>query len=290
VDDRALNGHVWQALANRLPKSPLDKPLRVMEVGAGIGTMIERMLSRKLLNYAVYTAIDTQEQNKDLACKRLREWSSNHNLRFEEASSDQWRLAGKRKYIVINFRDEDIFDFATHEHERYDLMIANAFLDLVDIPTTLPLLLNLLDKGGLIYFTINYDGVTILEPVIDSEFDKQILDLYHCAMNNCIVNGKRSGDSKSGRHLVSYLKNAGVQILAAGASDWVVIAGLDGYSQDEACFMHHIVHTIHQALITHPELDLNKFEDWIAERHHQIERGDLIYIAHQLDFLGAIVD
>jgi hypothetical protein len=263
---------------------------KLWEVGAGIGTMIERMLSRKLLNYAVYTAIDARKQNKDLARSGLREWSSNHNLRFEETSSDQWCMAGKRKYIEINFKDEDIFDFATHEHGRYDLMIANAFLDLVDIPTTLTLLLNLLDnKGGLIYFTINYDGATILEPVIDSEFDEQILELYHCTMNNRIVNDKRSGDSQSGRHLVSYLKNAGVQILASGASDWVIIAGPDGYSQDEAYFMHHIVHTIHQALIG-SLVDLKKFEEWIAKRHCQIEREDLIYIAHQLDFLGAIVD
>ena len=28
------------------------------------------------------------------------------------------------------------------------------------------------------------------------------------------------------------------------------------------------------------------FEAWIAERHAQIERGELVYITHQMDFLG----
>jgi hypothetical protein len=29
------------------------------------------------------------------------------------------------------------------------------------------------------------------------------------------------------------------------------------------------------------------FERWIAERHRQIECGELTYIAHQLDVMGA---
>jgi hypothetical protein len=33
-------------------------------------------------------------------------------------------------------------------------------------------------------------------------------------------------------------------------------------------------------------LDPVRFEAWIAERHAQIERGELVYIAHQLDFFG----
>jgi hypothetical protein len=30
------------------------------------------------------------------------------------------------------------------------------------------------------------------------------------------------------------------------------------------------------------------FRDWLAERREQIERGELIYIAHQMDFLARI--
>jgi hypothetical protein len=36
----------------------------------------------------------------------------------------------------------------------------------------------------------------------------------------------------------------------------------------------------------HPEIDNSLFEAWIAQRHAQIEAGTLVYIAHQLDFLG----
>jgi hypothetical protein len=32
-------------------------------------------------------------------------------------------------------------------------------------------------------------------------------------------------------------------------------------------------------------LDATAFERWLAKRHEQIEHGDLVYIAHQMDFL-----
>jgi len=56
VDDRALNAHVWNTLVNALPVTTPERPLRVLEVGAGIGTMVERVVERKLLKYAHYKA------------------------------------------------------------------------------------------------------------------------------------------------------------------------------------------------------------------------------------------
>ena len=48
VDDRALNRRVWETLAQSLPAAS-PAPLRVLEVGAGIGTMLERLLESGLL-------------------------------------------------------------------------------------------------------------------------------------------------------------------------------------------------------------------------------------------------
>jgi hypothetical protein len=75
-------------------------------------------------------------------------------------------------------------------------------------------------------------------------------------------------------------------VLAAGSSDWVVFAGPDGYPGDEAYFLHFIIDTISRALHGHPELAGSRFQAWIAQRHRQIEARELIYVAHQLDFLG----
>ena len=168
----------------------------------------------------------------------------------------------------------------------YDLIIANAFLDLVDIPQTLPRLRHLLKPGGLFYFTINFDGATILQPEIDPTFDAQVEMAYHRTMDERITDGRPSGDSRSGRHLFGHLARAGFDLHAAGASDWVVhpVAGL--YPADEAYFLHFIVHTMHGALHGCDELDPARLAAWIESRHRQIEEGELVYIAHQLDVFG----
>jgi hypothetical protein len=88
--------------------------------------------------------------------------------------------------------------------------------------------------------------------------------------------------------IFGYLRSAGAELLDAGSSDWVVFAGPNGYPADEAYFLHFIVHTMHAALEGHPDLDAARFEDWVAQRHAQVEQGALVYIAHQLDFLGRV--
>jgi hypothetical protein len=100
--------------------------------------------------------------------------------------------------------------------------------------------------------------------------------------------GRPAGSSRTGRQLFGRLQAAGARVIAAGSSDWVVFPGPDGYPGDEAFFFHFIIDTIGQALEGHPELDRSRFQSWIDQRHRQIEARELIYIAHQLDFLGYI--
>ena len=264
VDDRALNGHVYQTLRRALPHTPLT----VLEIGAGIGTMVERLLERQLFNSNVaYTVIDAEGTN------------------IEEA---QKRLGAIPSFFSVELEAIDLYDFVAREQgDRFwDLLIAHAFLDLVDLNTTLPLLFDLLRPGGLFYFTLNFDSGTIFQPTIDTEFDHKITTLYHRTMDERRTNGRLAGHSQTGRRLFKNLLEVQGEILAAGSSDWVVYASPKGYAADEAYFLHFIIHTVHQALANHPELDRSLFESWIARRHAQIEAGTLVYIAHQLDFIG----
>ena len=57
VDDRALNWQVWQRLVAALPRVTPLQPLRILEVGAGIGSMVERLVAGDVLTHATYTAI-----------------------------------------------------------------------------------------------------------------------------------------------------------------------------------------------------------------------------------------
>lgn len=288
VDDRALNERVWRTLAQSIHKFESSVPLKVLEIGAGIGTMLERMLERGLLDSAEYTGIDAQVDNIRHVNQRLPDWARRHGFEIQAHGDYKWRLASDHQQVFASFRAENVFKLINRKETNgdWDLLIANAFLDLVDIPSTLPHLFSLLRPGGLFYFSINYDGLTILEPVIDREFDRLIIDLYHRSMDRRTIDGRPSGDSQAGRHLFDHLRRAGAQILAAGASDWTVYAGDKGYPQDEAYFLHFIISTMQQELRSNPELDQVRFADWVQTRHTQIERGELLYIAHQMDYTG----
>jgi hypothetical protein len=190
--------------------------------------------------------------------------------------------------IDLHLYTSDLFDFLAKAGPltQIDLLLAHAFLDLLDIPSTLPQLVATLRPGTLLYFTINFDGVTILEPAIDPAFDAHIEQVYHGTMDERITNGRRSGDSKTGRHLFHQMQTAGIQVLDAGSSDWVVIPHHGIYPHDEGYFLHFIINTMYGALRDHPDMDTERYTHWIAQRHAQIEAGELVYIAHQLDYLG----
>ena len=289
VDDRALNRHVWETLVRALPASVPAVPLRVLEVGAGIGTMLERLLEWKLLNYATYTAIDVERENIVEAWRRLPVWAADQGFCVEK-SGEGVCLRAEARSVVVELEAIDFFDFAAREggHRPWDLLIAHAFVDLVNVPIALPALFSLLRPGGFFYFTIVFDGATLFQPQLEPVLDAQIEILYHQTMDQRLIAGKPSGDSQTGRHLFHHLRAAGAELLDVGSSDWVVFPGPAGYPGDEAYFLHFIIHTLQTALEDHPDLDAVCFADWIARRHAQVEDRSLVYIAHQLDFLGRL--
>jgi hypothetical protein len=146
--------------------------------------------------------------------------------------------------------------------------------------------LRLLVPAGVYWFTINYDGESIFAP--GHSRDDQVMQAYHRDMDERVRYGRPAGESRTGRHLFHHLRAAGAPALAAGSSDWVVSAGPDGnYPADEVYFMRRILDTIRDALRNRPDrVDPADLADWLAVRCRQLAAGDLVYIAHQLDFAG----
>ncbi len=288
VDDRSLNRHVWNSLVSAL--SCIKDPLNILEVGAGIGTMLERMLEWGLLRNAVYTAIDIDRSNIVEVPYRLSTWAEMNKFDFKVDGDDRLILTDINHQIIVDLKAIDIFKFISREEasRKWDLLVSHAFLDLIDVGATLPSLFSLLKPKGLLYFTLNFDGLTIFQPDIH-ELDDLIISLYHKTMDQRMINGKSSGDAKTGRHLFCQLRKAGAELLDAGSSDWVVFPTNNEYLADEAYFLHFIIHTIYTALIDR-KLDERRLSEWIRQRHSQIEQGELIYIAHQLDLLGRLLE
>ncbi|MEW6286986.1 MAG: class I SAM-dependent methyltransferase [Chloroflexota bacterium] len=275
VDDRSLNKDVLSALRANLPQ----EPFRIVEVGAGVGTMVRRLVRWDVIRRAEYVMVDEMTENIEYASEWVKVWAEETGLSVERSGENQARVFDKAHDVRIRFEQADVFDFIQKNQEPADLLIAHAFLDLLPMPESLTKLLSL--TKGLAWLTLNFDGVTTFEPTIDAGLDAQVERLYHETMDRRAT----GGDSRSGRHLFGHLQEAGAEILAAGASDWVVYARNGKYPDDEAYFLHFILHFVEQSLTGHPEMDSGAFAKWLRERRAQIERGELVYIAHQMDFL-----
>jgi len=278
VDDRALNRTVLNSLKSNLP----DQPIRIIEVGAGIGTMLARLIRWGVVTKADYILVDEMTENIQSAWDWIPLWAGELGLSVERSGENQLRAFDQTRDVRIRLECADVFDFIQKNKEPADLLIAHAFLDLLPMPESMPKLLAL--TKSLAWLTINFDGVTSLEPTIDAALDERIERLYHATMDSRAT----GGDSRAGRHLFGHLRGAGAEVLAAGASDWVVHSVNGKYPDDEAYFLNFILHFFEESLAGHSELDSAAFASWINERRAQIERGELVYIAHQMDFLAKV--
>lgn len=276
VDDRALNRHVLDSLRLNLPL----RPVRVIEVGAGMGNMLARLLSWDVFACGEYVHVDAMRENIEFAMNWLPEWAVGAGMRAERMGERQLRLYDATRDVRVLLEQVDVQEYAARCPEPGDLLIAHAFLDLLPMPESLPGLLSL--TKDLAWLTVNFDGLTSLEPAIDPAFDAKIERLYHETMDT----RRSGGDSRSGRHLFTHLRAVGADVLAAGPSDWVVYARDGEYPAEEAYFLHFILRFFEESLGGHPALDGAPFAGWLQRRRAQIERGELVYIAHQIDFLA----
>jgi SAM-dependent methyltransferase len=278
VDDRALNRAVLAELRRLLPAGAP----RVLEVGAGLGTMAARLLDWGVVGAGEYVLLDADRQLLDSSRRWLSDWAAAREVRCE-LLPDGLQVGDLQVRLV----HAELGSYLEAGHgELADVLIANAVLDLVDVRAVLPGLLRLLAPGGVYWFTINYDGESIFAP--GYRHDDLVMRAYHQDMDERIRYGRPAGESRTGRRLFHHLRDAGAPALAAGSSDWVVYPAPDGsYPADEAYFLHTILDTIQQALQNRQdEVEPADLADWLAVRRRQLAAGELVYIAHQLDFAG----
>lgn len=283
VDDRALNAGVLQWVLARL--GDIARPARVLEVGAGLGTMPTRLLELGALRSGTYTLLDCDARLLRDARDWLEAWSSERGLQTAR-EGDALVVRGLDASLTLHFLPRELESFLEAEVGRsaYDCVIGNALLDLLDVSSTLPRLLRLLVRGGIYWFSVNFDGETIFLPEHPSDAD--LMRVYHRSMDERVRDGIPAGDSKTGRHLFTHLRDAGARIARAGSSDWVVF-GEDGrYPAKEAEFLEFVLRTVDEELQRHADVDGDTLAEWVRTRRAQLERGELIYIAHQLDFAG----
>jgi hypothetical protein len=264
VDDRALNRRVWDAMiAGAARPSP-----RVLELGGGIGTMIERVIADGRLAPRSWTLVDSQ------------------GVLVEEA----WRRLAGGVPFDLELVACDLDEYAGRSPAPRDLVIANAFLDLFDPPRILRQIRPLGTPSAHFLFSITFDGLTAMEPEIDPDLDTRVIQLYHRTMDERMTAGMPSGDSRCGRHLLTLLPGCGYRIVEAGSSDWIVYPRDHEYPADERFFLSCILGFFEESLSSRHELGRGELARWLKVRRDQLAAGELVFIAHQLDVLAVAME
>ena len=203
VDQRALNRPVLEQL--RAAIAGLPAPVRVLELGAGVGTTVSRLADLGTITRARYTLIDQDRASLAAAAGDLRAWGGAAGGGVGDGGDgggDAIVVRDGRRDLEVRLVAGNVFDWLAaadaSADDPYDLVVAHAFLDLVDVGALLPALWRRLGPARPFWFTINFDGESIFLP--ETELDGPVLELYHRTMDERVVKGQPCGDSKTGRH------------------------------------------------------------------------------------------
>jgi hypothetical protein len=273
VDDGALHRPTLDRFSAELDRLAAagDGPVRVVDVGAGVGSMCRRLLSWDRLPTDVeYVVLDRSQVVVDAACEVTREWAASVET-ATRWTGDTLHLPARE--TTVRFVAAEAVDHLAGS--RYDALVAHAFADLIDLPDGLSSLLDGVVSGGVCYFPVTFDGVTAFLPA-DPEADRAVLDAYHAAMDD----SSRPGAARSGRALLDAVAGSDAGLLAAGGSDWVVHPPYEG---DEAYFLRHVLQFVEGAVGGGDRVDAETLSAWLADRRGAVDEGALTYLAHNLD-------
>src|SRR5260370_8233920 len=156
VDDRALNRHVLAELCRLMPAGAPQ----VLEVGAGVGTMVAGLMDWGAVGAGEYILLDADRQLLYCSCRWLCDWAAARGL-HSDVLPDGLRMGDLRVRLV----HAELGRYLEAAHGApADVLVANAVLDLVDVPAALPGLLRLLVPPRVYCFPINYHRTPLLSP------------------------------------------------------------------------------------------------------------------------------
>jgi hypothetical protein len=253
VDERALDRRVRDRLRDELPTAP-----RVREVGVGTGVTVPRLLDWGVVA-GDYVGVDRDAEVIEFARER----------RASECGGEPIEGGFQVADLTVRFEAKD--GLTAFDGDEADLLVAQAVLDLVPIDDALDAFVSALTPGGLVYAPITFDGETIFQP--DHPADDAVTAAYHDA-----IDAEPGRDTRAGRHLLDRCRARDGELLAAGASDWVVYPP---YPADERYFLSTILDFVAETVAGR----VDGADDWLRTRRRQLDAGRLSYVAHGYDVL-----
>jgi len=286
VDRRSLSSHVYNRLFSLLKEMySKEGTINVLDVGAGLGSSFKRLLPGIPTPSIDYTVIDIEPSHVEVAEQEITLWLKDEGYSIEKRGASVVGKCGEQT-VELKFVTGDALAYGRRHTDAFDLIVGQAFLDILPLDDALNSLFNALRPGGLYYFPITYDGLTTLVPVLDDAFDAEIAHQFNRSMDTR-KDGTTAG-STAGRQLLTRLPAAGARIEAVGSSDWIVRPNTrsTGYPDDEAYFLQCILSLMYKEACKADTIPQAKLDKWYDARRMQLQYAGLSYIAHQLDYVG----
>lgn len=293
VDDRALNRRVFTEFTTRLfaRGRSHSSSLKLLELAGGIGHTTVRVLESLVnngLSAVNYTLVDLDPELIAIARQQLSKWGRDEGFTVQSLD-ERIVFEGETGTLSVRLVAGDAFEvLAETSSSTYDAVITQAWLDLVNLDTVLERIFWVLSDEGLVYAPIHFDGETRFLPHDDAGLEEPILTRYHQSMDERHTPHGPAGGHRTGSRLLVEIPEAGGRIVMSGASDWIVRPTVeDCYPADEKYFLYHIVHIIEEELKNRSDIRSGPLKQWLSQRRSHIRRGELRYLAHQLDIVAS---
>jgi SAM-dependent methyltransferase len=285
LDERSLNPTVQTAFLDALRGREW---LTCLDLGAGTGASLWRLLNAELSAGLAITAVDRDAALLDIAFKRTTVLLRARGFTVSTPAAGSLRARRGGRHLAIDFITADLQHFnAADDAGRFDAVIAHQVMDLLPPRTMAERIAAWLRPQGVFYATLNYEGGTALFPVYREEaLEDRILAVYDDSMEKRRVWDQSSGGARSGRRLYGALLEHGLAPLAHGTSDWNLTPLHRVYlDRDDLCLVA-LLGMIRDEAARSGEFSGEALDLWHRDRLHKLENGELGLIVHQIDLLA----
>lgn len=262
VDRRSRSRRVTDQLFGLLPSAPT-----IGEAGAGTGTTVSWLLDHGV-TAGSYHGVDLSSML--VAHARQIQPAILRYRGYDAIDIDQGGIIGEFNFQFQTGEALELLQAKTH-----DLIIAQQFMDLVQLDRAVDALTTAVTAGGLLYCPLTFDGVTLFQP--DHPDDYKIQQAYHDAIN------QDSGrNAQTGRQLLETFRTRPGSLRAVDASDAIVRPRDGEYPEDERYFLDQLLSFIQNSVSIK---ECPEVEEWLTTRRQQLTEAHLSYVGHRYDFL-----
>jgi len=285
LDERSLNPQVRTAFQHALRGREW---LSCLDLGAGAGASLWRLLNADLKADLAITAVDPDRDLLELALRRLAVLLRARDFEVATPGPDHIQARRGGRSISIEFVAAGPEDFNRQEPTRqFDVVVAHHVTDLLPTQAMADRIASWLKPQGVFYAALNYDtGTTVFPAYRDADLEQRILATYDSAMETRRMRDQPAEAAKPGGWLHGSLLESQLDILAQGASDWNLTPLRRAYrDQDDLCLDAVLAH-IRDEADRSGGIGPRALDAWHRDRRQEIDRRRLGLIVHQVDVLA----